>query len=120
MRRRRQREMRRWSKRNMRQRRRREMRRRRSGNEQAKRKNGHGINDRDTKKFEGREAPQRAKAVGWQAVAVMVARLDEKKTKKTNKNRRKETKENQKRKKMEVQAKATTNDRNKKKSDEET
>lgn len=91
------------------------MRRRRSGNEQAKRKNGHGINDRDTKKFEGREAPQRAKAVGWQAVAVMVARLDEKKTKKTNKNRRKETKENQKRKKMEVQAKATTNDRNKKK-----
>lgn len=115
MRRRRQREMRRWSKRNMRQRRRREMRRRRSGNEQAKRKNGHGINDRDTKKFEGREAPQRAKAVGWQAVAVMVVRLDEKKTKKTNKNRRKETKENQKRKKMEVQAKATTNDRNKKK-----
>ena len=42
------------------------------------------------------------------------------KKKTTNKNRRKETKENQKRKKMEVQAKATTNDRNKKKSDEET
>ncbi len=67
-----------------------------------------------THKSVGKEAPQRAKAVGWQAVAVVVARLDEKKINKTtNKNRRKETKENQKRKKMEVQAKATTNDRNK-------
>ena len=67
----------------MRRRRRREM--RRSGNEQAKRKNGHGINERETKKFEGREAPQRAKAVGWQAVAVVVARLDEKKKKQQTK-----------------------------------
>ena len=67
-------------------------RRTRSGNEQAKRKNGHGFNERDTKKIEGREAPQRAKAVGWQAVAVMVARLDETK-KKNNKQKQEERNE---------------------------
>lgn len=79
-----------------------------------------------THKSEGKEAPENEqKQLDGKRWRLWLARLDEKKKKKmnktTNKNRRKETKENQKkRKKMEVQAKATTNDRNKKTCDEET
>lgn len=91
------------------------MRRRRSGNEQAKRKSGHGFDRTGHMEAKGKKRKNEQKRLhgkrwrwwlwwrGWM-----------RKTKQNNKNRRKETKENQKRKKMEEQAKATTNDRNKK------